>query len=70
MSGDLRNPSKSIPRGTLHGLMLTFVAYTLVILSMGATIRRESLYKNLNIIQDVNFSLIVLYISTFLTWAR
>lgn len=53
MSGDLRNPSKSIPRGTLHGLMLTFVAYTLVILSMGATIRRESLYKNLNIIQDV-----------------
>lgn len=52
MSGDLKNPSKSIPRGTLHGLMLTFVAYTLVIL-YGATIRRESLYKNLNIIQDV-----------------
>ncbi|KAI5838604.1 amino acid permease-domain-containing protein [Morchella snyderi] len=56
MSGDLKNPSKSIPRGTLHGLMLTFVAYTLVILSMGATIRRESLYKNLNIIQDINVS--------------
>lgn len=57
MSGDLRNPSKSIPRGTLHGLMLTFVAYSMVILSMGATIRRESLYKNLNIIQDVGLPL-------------
>jgi len=53
MSGDLRNPSKSIPKGTLHGLLLTFVAYTMVILSMGATIKRESLYKDLNIIQDV-----------------
>lgn len=59
MSGDLRNPSKSIPKGTLHGLMLTFVAYTLVILSMGATIRRESLYKNLNIIQDVGIPLVM-----------
>ncbi|PUU72580.1 amino acid permease-domain-containing protein [Tuber borchii] len=56
MSGDLRNPSKSIPKGTLHGLLLTFVAYTMVILSMGATIKRESLYKDLNIIQDINAS--------------
>ncbi|KAG0638492.1 amino acid permease-domain-containing protein [Tuber brumale] len=56
MSGDLRNPSKSIPKGTLHGLLLTFIAYTLVILSMGATIKRESLYKDLNIIQDINAS--------------
>lgn len=55
MSGDLRNPSRSIPKGTLQGLLLTFVAYTLVILSMGATIRRESLYKDLNVIQDVRF---------------
>lgn len=56
MSGDLRNPSKSIPKGTLQGLLLTFVAYTMVILSMGATIKRESLYKDLNIIQDVCYT--------------
>jgi potassium/chloride transporter 9 len=31
------------------------VAYTLVVLSMGATIKRDSLYKDLNIIQDVRF---------------
>lgn len=55
MSGDLRNPSKSIPKGTLNGLLLTFITYTLVILSMGATITRESMYKDLNIIQNVGF---------------
>jgi potassium/chloride transporter 9 len=53
MSGDLRNPSKSIPSGTLNGLLITFIAYSLVILAMGATIGRDTLYTNLNVIQDV-----------------
>ncbi|KAF8464593.1 amino acid permease-domain-containing protein [Kalaharituber pfeilii] len=56
MSGDLRNPSKAIPRGTLQGLLLTFMTYTLVILSMGASITRDSMYKDLNIIQNTNIS--------------
>ena len=55
MSGDLKNPSKSIPKGTLHGLLFTFVAYTLVIFAMGATISRETLYTNTNVIQGVSF---------------
>ncbi|KAI5784931.1 amino acid permease-domain-containing protein [Pyronema domesticum] len=54
MSGDLRNPSKSIPTGTLWGLLFTFFSYALVIFSMGATIARPTLYKDLNVIQDVN----------------
>lgn len=54
MSGDLKNPSKSIPKGTLYGLALTFVIYTLVILAMAASLTRESLYKNANIIQIVS----------------
>lgn len=53
MSGDLKNPSKSIPKGTLFGLGTTFICYTLVILSMAATITRESFYRDVNIIQDV-----------------
>lgn len=53
MSGDLKNPSKSIPSGTLNGLLFTFVVYTLVILSMGASITRDTLHKDINIIQDV-----------------
>lgn len=60
MSGDLRNPSKSIPKGTLYGLATTFVLYTLVILAMAATITRASFIRNANIIQDTNVSGIVI----------
>lgn len=56
MSGDLKNPSKSIPTGTLYGLAMTFVTYTLVILSMAATITRASFVRDVNIIQDTNIS--------------
>ncbi|KAK8256228.1 amino acid permease-domain-containing protein [Phyllosticta capitalensis] len=56
MSGDLKNPSKSIPRGTLYGLALTFVTYVMVILAMAASITRASLYNNANVIQLTNIS--------------
>jgi len=56
MSGDLKNPSTSIPRGTLGGLGLTFISYSLVILAMGASITRESFYRNVNVVQDTNLS--------------
>ncbi|KAI5849973.1 amino acid permease-domain-containing protein [Tricharina praecox] len=67
MSGDLRNPSKSIPKGTLHGLLFTFVAYTLVILAMGATISRETLYTNTNVIQGINASPPIILMGEFAT---
>ena len=53
MSGDLKHPSKAIPKGTLSGLALTFVTYTIVILSMAASITRASFYRDINVIQDV-----------------
>lgn len=56
MSGDLKYPSKAIPKGTLWGLALTFFAYTLVILAMAATITRASFVHNINVIQDTNIS--------------
>ena len=55
MSGDLKHPSKAIPKGTLYGLVLTFVAYTLVIFAMAATITRQSFYNDVNIIQNVSY---------------
>lgn len=53
---DLKHPSKAIPKGTLYGLGLTFIAYTLVILAMAATITRASFLRNVNVIQDTNLS--------------
>lgn len=67
MSGDLKHPSKAIPKGTLYGLLLTFFSYTTVILSMAATITRASLYQNTNVIQLVNISGVVVLLGEFAT---
>jgi potassium/chloride transporter 9 len=67
MSGDLKNPSKSIPKGTLYGLALTFVSYALVILAMAASITRESLHRNVNVIQDTNLSGVLILLGEFAT---
>ncbi|KAF1987699.1 hypothetical protein K402DRAFT_308127, partial [Aulographum hederae CBS 113979] len=67
MSGDLKNPSQSIPKGTLYGLALTFFSYVIVILAMAATITRQSFYHNVNVIQDVNVSGIVVLLGEFAT---
>ncbi|EWC46247.1 hypothetical protein DRE_04418 [Drechslerella stenobrocha 248] len=67
MSGDLRKPSKSIPKGTLHGLLITFITYTVVIFAMGTSIKRTALYTNLNVIQDVNLSATLILAGEFAT---
>ncbi|KAJ5747936.1 uncharacterized protein N7511_009632 [Penicillium nucicola] len=67
MSGDLKNPSKAIPKGTLAGLALTFVTYGLVILAMAASVTRESFYNNVNVIQVVNASDVVILLGEFAT---
>ncbi|KAI9700593.1 MAG: hypothetical protein M1820_006747 [Bogoriella megaspora] len=56
MSGDLKHPSKAIPKGTLYGMLLTFISYILVILALAFTVTRRSLYLNSNVIQEVNAS--------------
>ncbi|KAF1950402.1 hypothetical protein CC80DRAFT_496849 [Byssothecium circinans] len=69
MSGDLKHPSKAIPKGTLYGLGLTFVAYTIVIFAIAATVTRESLYSNTNVIQLTNISGVVILLGEFATAA-
>jgi potassium/chloride transporter 9 len=59
MSGDLKHPSKAIPKGTLYGLGLTFVLYTSVILGLAASVARETLYSNTNVIQLVSGPLFI-----------
>ncbi|GES62518.1 putative cation chloride cotransporter [Aspergillus terreus] len=67
MSGDLKNPSKSIPKGTLSGLALTFITYTIVVLAMAASITRESFYNNTNVVQIANLSGVVILLGEFAT---
>ena len=67
MSGDLKHPSKAIPKGTLYGLGLTFFLYTLVIFAMAATISRETFYNNTNVIQLTNISSVMILLGEFAT---
>ncbi|VUC24239.1 unnamed protein product [Clonostachys rosea] len=50
MSGDLRNPSKAIPKGTLWGTLCTFIVYFVVILSLAASTTHSSLLANTNVL--------------------
>lgn len=54
MSGDLRNPSKDIPLGTLWALLSTFIAYVLVILSLASSVSHSTFLHNTNVIQEIN----------------
>ena len=54
MSGDLRNPSKAIPVGTLWAMLTTLVAYLLVIFSLASSTKHASFIHNANIIQETN----------------
>jgi len=56
MSEDLKNPSKSIPKGTLQGIVVTVICYFLVICSMSASIPRKLLYRDSQVIQTVGVS--------------
>ncbi|CAI4210205.1 unnamed protein product [Parascedosporium putredinis] len=56
MSGDLLNPSKAIPKGTLWAMLTTFITYLVVILSMAATTTHDSFLKNANVIPYTNIS--------------
>ncbi|KFY73433.1 hypothetical protein V499_06489 [Pseudogymnoascus sp. VKM F-103] len=67
MSGDLKHPSKAIPKGTLWALALTFVSYTLVILSLACTVTRASFVADINIIQDTNVSAVLVLAGEFAT---
>lgn len=67
MSGSLKNPSKSIPTGTLKGLLVTFILYSLVIISMGCSIPRELLHSDIKVIQTVNIQGLIIIIGELST---
>ncbi|CAH1239487.1 SLC12A9 [Branchiostoma lanceolatum] len=54
MSGDLANPSRSIPIGTIAAVMATFVVYLLLCIFVAFTCERELLQNNYMVLQYIN----------------
>ncbi|OLY79271.1 putative transporter, partial [Smittium mucronatum] len=55
MSGSLKNPSQSIPKGTLYAIALTMVTYLSMVVLLGSSTSRVSLKLNMNVLQEINF---------------
>ncbi|KAM5345034.1 hypothetical protein ACJ41O_010896 [Fusarium nematophilum] len=56
MSGDLKDPSRAIPHGTLWAMLTTFIVYFVVILSLAASTTHNSFLANPNAISLTNLS--------------
>lgn len=56
MSGDLRDPSKTIPKGTLWAMVTTFGIYFTVIVSLAASTTHESFVASENVIPITSLS--------------
>lgn len=54
LSGDLRNPSRAIPKGTLWAMLTTFISYLVVVFALAASTTRDSLLQNASIISLTN----------------
>lgn len=61
LSGDLKSPSKAIPKGTLWATLTTFIVYFVVILSMAASTTRASFLNHPNIVPLTNLSQLVIF---------
>ncbi|KAM4772222.1 solute carrier family 12 member 9-like [Rhinophrynus dorsalis] len=69
MSGDLKNPSFSIPRGTITAVIFTYIIYNLLSLMVCCTCDRNLLKYDYSFLRDINiwypFVTIGVYCSTF-----
>jgi hypothetical protein len=51
MSGDLRDPGKSIGPGTLHAIATCYAVYVVLVALLGAAVEGPALSADLNIMQ-------------------
>ncbi|ESO10179.1 hypothetical protein HELRODRAFT_73094 [Helobdella robusta] len=54
MSGELKNPSKAIPRGTIGAALFTLSTFIIILLLCSATASKELLIGNYNFLLSVN----------------
>ncbi|XP_063061079.1 solute carrier family 12 member 9 [Engraulis encrasicolus] len=68
MSGDLKNPSVSIPRGTITAVIFTFIIYNLLSVMVACSCDRVLLQRDYSFLRDINvwhpFVTIGVYAST------
>ncbi|KAK9767020.1 hypothetical protein K7432_003495 [Basidiobolus ranarum] len=67
MSGNLRKPSKSIPKGTLAAVVVTFMLYMIINIMLAASTTKETLVKRLSILQDISVLPIMVVAGAFAT---
>uniref|UniRef100_A0A7N6FHC0 Solute carrier family 12 member 9 n=1 Tax=Anabas testudineus TaxID=64144 RepID=A0A7N6FHC0_ANATE len=54
MSGDLKNPSYSIPRGTITAVIFTFITYNLLCVLVACSCDRVLLQRDYSFLRDIN----------------
>ncbi|KAM5164279.1 solute carrier family 12 member 9-like [Mantella aurantiaca] len=54
MSGDLKNPSYSIPRGTITAVIFTYIIYNLLALMISCTCDRTLLQNDYSFLRDID----------------
>lgn len=54
MSGELKDPSKAIPKGTLSAVAFTFITYVIMTVLLGGSCSRFLLQNNYVFLQEVN----------------
>ncbi|WP_319477694.1 amino acid permease [Marispirochaeta aestuarii] len=59
MSGDLKNPGKSIPRGTLAAVAVGFIVYLLVPVMLAFSVARDDLFASSSLVAASRWPLLV-----------
>ena len=67
LSGDLKDPAKSIPSGTIAAIGSAIVVYCALVVTMGASFPRATLKTNMNAMQEACVSKYVVVVGVLIS---